>query len=132
MKRVLSWFVLLITCFIVLLVVHFSYIGTLYLIDFFWHNNLFVKILLFAFLGSTVFGWFCAVIFYGATLSFFASEAVYPSKKGTRYLVYSVVMLVLYLICMLIEFDTRQIIMSIFYVVLLIISQSEIKETGNK
>lgn len=60
-----------------------------------------VKIILIVFGGSTLLGLVFAPVFYGAPLTAVASEAVSPSPNGTRYVVFSTIILTLTVISFL-------------------------------
>ena len=132
MRRLLSWFVLCIISWLVricttLVVLLGAYVT--YLID---ELNLFLKILIFLFGGSALISILFLPVFYGSGLAFTASESICESKKGTRYIVLSIIMLLSLVIGTILGFFEGRIrvdhIITCVYYISLIIASSECRD----
>ena len=90
--------------------------------------SVFLRILCYLFGGSTLLSLLLLPVYYGPPLTIMASEAICPTRKGTRYKVYSVLMLITYVLDIIIGlsnsyFNLATIVMCIYYIVLLISSK---------
>lgn len=146
MKRVLSWIVLLlISCLISLLS---SFVGMIrsYIFSFINELSTFLRVLIYVFGGTTFFSLLLLPVHYGSLLAISASEAIKNSKRGMRYVVFSVLMLITNAIYIIIGFTKstfyiNAVIMCIYYVMLIILGReiafenaddTERKETNDK
>ena len=88
MKRFLSWLALF-GCYVVFTTLASLDMALLRYINVL-HSQLspFLKLVVIFFGGSAFIGLTLAPLYYGIPLSWAASEAVCPSKKGTRYIVF--------------------------------------------
>lgn len=133
MKRILSWIVMFLlsvlanTCTSLVIRLCGWFINLTNVM------NLGPRIVCYLFFGTTLLSILFIPAVYGAILTSSASEAVCPTKKGTRYIVYSVLMLVLCVYDFVVSFqsnvwDVGALLMCIYYIVLLISSRI-IKDT---
>ena len=88
-KRFLSWVVLLISYVLVNYLARLIFALALWLVSWVFGFKLVVVIILFIVFGSLFLSIVVAPLFYGPALVLSASEAICPSKKGTRYRVIS-------------------------------------------
>ena len=77
----------------------------------------FMKIILIIVGGSFFLGIIILPLFFGAAATVFASEKVYPSKNGTRYIVFSVILMTLTVVGFLMALILRVINWAAIYVV---------------
>ena len=88
MKRFLSWLALF-GCYVVFTTLASLDMALLrYIIGLYSQLSPFLKLVVIFFGGSAFIGLTLAPLYYGIPLSWAASEAVCPSKKGTRYIVF--------------------------------------------
>ena len=125
MKRFLSWIVLcLISWLISLLTSLVVGIGS-YILGLINELSTFWKIVAFLFGGTAFLSFIFLPVHYGYLFAIFASETIKESKKGMRYIVFPVCMLItniIYIIIGLTEhtFYLNTIIMCIYYILLII------------
>jgi hypothetical protein len=133
MKRFLSWVVLYLISVIVSLVaslvvgIGYYLLGLVSELDTLW------RIATYLLGGSAFLGFIFAPAYYGAFLSVLASEAIKPTKKGTRYCVLSILMLIsnaIYIIVGAIQgtFFFNSIIMCIYYIFLIVLGREATSE----
>lgn len=96
MKRVLSWFVLILCCTAFYYCEYFVWYFVFLIGDKIYGLNEIVFWVLVVLIGSGAIGSIIAAIVYGSHLTVRASQAVWKSAKGTRYLVYGVINTVFY------------------------------------
>lgn len=120
MKRFLSWLTL-IGCYIAFCLIValdmklLSYISSLY------HQlSAFLKLIVIIIGGSFIFGLAVAPLWYGIPLTYSASEAVYPSKRGDRYVIMGVLILVSCILDIVLGFSIRDILIGIYGIALII------------
>lgn len=137
MKRLLSWLVmwllsLLVGAFTVLL-------GNLagYLILLIDELGIFLRVVCYLLGGATLLSIVLAPATQGPPIVALASQAICPSKKGTRYMVFSTLMLILYAIDFILvlsgqgKFNPSVLVMCIYYVILLIVGKGIADEAGD-
>ena len=137
MKRFISWIVLyLISVLTSLLTSLVIGIGG-YIFSLVSSLNAFLEIIIYIVGGTTFLGLLISPAWYGAFLAVSASEAVKRSKKGTRYFVLSIYMLisnVFYIVAGLIggTLHLNSIIMCLYYVILIIAGKNAITESDSQ
>lgn len=123
-KRVLSWLVLL-GCYILFVAVVvldlllFSYLSKLY-----FQLSPFLKIIVILIGGSTIIGLFVAPLFYGIPMTYAASEAVCPSRKGDRYIALGALIIVSCVINIIIHFRIQYVLIGIYGIALFVYGRS--------
>ena len=129
MKRFLSWlallvFVVLIGLFTNLVVWFSSYLLSLYL-----QLSAFLKLVIILFGGGILLGIVFTPIMYGIPLTVSLCEKINESKKGARYIVMGIFIL-LYSIAVMIflGFYADQVIMTIYGIVLMVVGRKTAKE----
>ena len=136
MKRLLSWFIMwllsiLVGVFTVLLGNLAGYVLTL--ID---ELSIFFRVVCYLLGGATLLSIVLTPATQGPSIVIAASETICPSRKGTRYVAFSGIMLVLYVIEFILvfsgqgKFNPTVLIMCIYYVILLITGKSIVDEAG--
>lgn len=128
MKRVLSWIVMVIISVLVALIASIVIGIATYVLSLVSELNTFLQIIIYIFGGSTFLAFIIAPVWYGVPLTLHASEAICKSKKGTRYIVFSVyklIMLTISIILSILKSDIPivSIIMCIYYIALIIASK---------
>ena len=128
MKRFLSWIVMCLISVVVSLIASLLVGLGGWLIGIISHLSVFLQILCYLVGGSTLLSLIFLPVFYGPPLTVMASEAVCPTKKGTRYKAYAILMLITYILDIIIglnngHFNLATIVMCIYYIVLLISSK---------
>ena len=125
MRRFLSWVVLYLASCLTSVITSISLTIGAYLFDLIDTLNVFLKIVIYIIGGSVLLSFLILPIYYGTALTIYASEAIKESKKGTRYIAFGMIMLILSLLYIFygIAKDTFHIgcvIMSIYYIALII------------
>ena len=119
MKRFFSWLTL-IACYILFCLIValdmalLSYISSLY-----GHLSPFLKIIVIIVGGSFILGLAFAPLWYGIPLTYAASEAVCPSKRGARYLIIGIIIIVTCILDILSKFMVRDIVIAIYGIALI-------------
>ena len=88
MKRFLSWVVLIACTAVVYFVQTIAYRIAMYIIQWFLNTSAFMRIVAIVFGGGTILALASLPIIYGSTLSVIASDAVFPSRRGLRYIIW--------------------------------------------
>lgn len=126
LRRFLSWIVLyLISCLISLLTSFVVGVG-FYILDLVNELSTFLKLIIYLFGGTTFLSFIFLPVYYGSFLTVSASEAVKNSRKGLRYIVFSVYMLITNIIYIIVgltngTFHLNSVIMCIYYILLIIL-----------
>jgi len=95
MKKVLASLVL-VGCYLAVIVLEeLACRGAMWFLDELSALSIVAKIILIFFGGSALLGLVFTPVFYGSMLTVLASEAVSPSPNGTRYIVFSTIVLTL-------------------------------------
>lgn len=124
MKRFLSWLTLIgcyiAFCFIVSLDMRLlAYIAGLY-----GQLSAFLKLIVIIVGGSFILGLALAPLWYGVPLTYTASEAVCPSKRGDRYIVVGVLIVVSCILEIILGFMLRDILIGIYGIALIFYGRS--------
>ena len=94
MKRLLSWLTL-VGCYIVFcLIVALDMALLAYISSLYYQLSAFLKLIVIIIGGSFILGIALAPLWYGIPLTYSASEAVCPSRRGDRYVIMGVLILV--------------------------------------
>ncbi len=133
MKRILSWIVLIVIGYVVSLLTSLVMGLGAYVLSLIDGLNTLLKILIYLFGGATLLSIILAPIYYGSMLAVPASEAVKESKKGTRYIVYSVYNLIASIAFIIMgflqgEFRLQPLLMCIYYIAILVIGKNIVSE----
>ena len=128
MRRFLSWVVLYLICCLTSLVEAVACKFGAYLLYLVNELSVFWRLVAYLFGGVTFLSIITLPIHYGSYFSFSASEAIAPSKKGTRYIVFSVYMLIISVIYTILEamngtFHASVVLMCIYYITLIVLSR---------
>ena len=125
MKRFLSWLTLIgcyiAFCFIVSLDMRLlAYIAGLY-----GQLSAFLKLIVIIVGGSFILGLALAPLWYGVPLTYTASEAGCPSKRGDRYIVVGVLIVVSCILEIISGFMLRDILIGIYGIALIFYGRSQ-------
>lgn len=137
MKRFFSWIVLyLISSLTGILTSLMLSLGA-YVLDLMSELSTFWRIVIYFFGGTSFLSLVFFPVYYGVFAAISASEAVKPSRRGLRYIVFSIYMLItgiIYIITGLTEgtFHLNTIIMCIYYVMILIFGKEASLNNANK
>ena len=130
MKRFLSWVVLIACTAVVYFVQTIAYRIAMYIIQWFLNTSAFMRIVAIVFGGGTILALASLPIIYGSTLSVMASDAVFPSRRGLRYIIWGTIYLLLCLTLAVVSYTFENsfdicAIASALYAIGLIISGSK-------
>lgn len=129
MKRFLSWIVLIVMGYIVSLLTSLVMGLGAYIFALIDELNAFLKILIYLVGGTTLLSILIAPIYYGCMFTVPASESVKKSRKGLRYIIYSVYNLLMSVVYIILgfaqgEFRLHSLLMCIYYIAILLIGKS--------
>ena len=125
MKRFLSWLTL-IGCYIAFcLIVSLDMALLRYIAGLYYQLSAFLKLIVIIVGGSFILGIALAPLWYGIPLTYSASEAVCPSKRGARYVVMGVLILVSCVLEIISGFMLRDILIGIYGIALIIYGRSQ-------
>ena len=136
MKRILSWVVLYLISVIISLLTSLVVGVAGYVLGLVSELNTFLQIAIYILGGTTFLSLVFAPVYYGTMLTVFACEAIRPSKKGTRYIVYSIWMLISNIIHIVVglsnhTFHFNAMIMCIYYIMLIIYGKNAALENND-
>lgn len=134
MRRIVSWVVLYLISLLVSLLTSLVVGLASYALDFIQNLNTFLKIICYLFGGTTLLSFLFIPAIYGSFLTVFAVESIHNSKKGLRYIIFPVYMILTSIIYIFIglredTFYFNQIIMCIYYILLIINGRTTVAET---
>lgn len=126
MKRFLSWVVLYLVSCVTGLFTFLVLRGGFYILTLINDLSSFWRVVIYLFGGLTFLSIIFTPIYYGSVLTVLASEAVKNSKKGVRYIVFSIYMLITSVIYTIIRMHQGSIpivviVMLIYYILLMIV-----------
>ena len=125
MKRFLSWLTL-IGCYIAFCLIASLDMALLgYIAGLYYQLSAFLKLIVIIVGGSFILGIALAPLWYGIPLTYSASEAVCPSKRGDRYVVMGVLILVGCVLEIITGFMLRDILIGIYGIALIIYGRSQ-------
>jgi hypothetical protein len=125
MKRFLSWLTL-IGCYIAFcLIVSLDMALLGYIAGLYYQLSAFLKLIVIIVGGSFILGIALAPLWYGIPLTYSASEAVCPSKRGDRYVVMGVLILAGCVLEIITGFMLRDILIGIYGIALIIYGRSQ-------
>lgn len=127
MKRFLSWLTL-VGCYIAFcLIVTLDMTLLAYIAGLYYQLSAFFKLIVIIVGGSFILGLALAPLWYGIPLTYSASEAVCPSKRGDRYVIMGVLILVSCVLEIISNFAIRYILIAIYGIALIICGRSHTK-----
>ncbi len=137
MKRVLSWVVLDLISVVVSLITSLIIEISVYILGLIGQLNIFLQILIYIFGGATIISFIIAPMHYGAGFAVFACESIKPTRKGTRYIVFPVYMLIASVINIVLSlknqtFSLNMVIVCIYYIMLIIYGKESVEEKEDK
>ncbi len=128
MKRFLSWLAL-VGCYIIFgIILSLDMELLAYIVNLYSQLSAFLKLVIIIFGGSTIVGFALAPLFYGVSLSYAASEAICPSKKGARYIIVGILIILFSLIKATLIFTISDIIFAIYGIALICIGSNRKRE----
>jgi len=127
MKRVLSWLALIGCFFLFCLVATLDSLLISYISSLYSQLSPFLKLVIIIIGGAFILGLTLTPIYYGAILTITWCEGIYPSVKGSRYIVMGVVVIILCVIDLVHGFRTSDIIVGIYGIALMIFGRSKRK-----
>lgn len=116
MRRFLSWIVLCAVSLLVEIVLSMAVRLGWYVVGLIGKLGTLLQIIVILFAGTSILSFFVFPVSYGMILALKASEAVCPTRKGTRYVLLGVSMLVIDLLCFFIDIVFRR-MLSLNYLV---------------
>ena len=128
MKRFLSWLALIGCYFLFCFIVALDMALLSYVLDLYSQLSAFLKLVILIIGGSFVLGIAFAPLFYGIPLIITACEAICPSKRGTRYTVFGIFVLVCCVAEIFMGFMLRDILIGIFAISLIVCGRSKAKD----
>ena len=129
MKRFLSWLALLVFVVLIGLLTNLVVWFSSYLLSLYLQLSAFLKLVIILFGGGILLGIVFAPIMYGIPLTVSLCEKINESKKGARYIVMGIFIL-LYSIAVMffLGFYADQVIMTIYGIVLMVVGRKTAKE----
>ena len=133
MRRFLSWVVLYLASCLTNIIMFVVLSIAAYLFGLIDTLNMFLRILIYIIGGSTLLTLIFFPIHYGSILTVSASEAIKESKKGTRYILFGIIMLVWSLFGIFYgiakgTFHAGYIMMCIYYIMIIITGKQFLDE----
>lgn len=127
MRRILSWVVLVLISWLVAVLTSVVIGVSVHILDLIDTLGTFLKVVIYIFGGATLLSFILLPVHYGSYAAISVSEAIKSSKKGTRYIVWSVFMIIMSIISTAIVFakgtiQINYIIMCIYYIELIVIN----------
>ena len=119
MKRFLSWLTLVVGYLIYELVIVLDLFFITYLLSLYDELSAFLKIIVIILGGSFALGLIIYPIIYGATFTVEFSESLYESKKGTRYILSGILILIITILDIIDDFSVKYIFILIFGIILI-------------
>lgn len=120
MKRVLSWLVLAVCYFVLCVIANLDVALLKYLIGLYSELSAFLKLVIIILGGSFFAGLAIAPALYGVPLTVALCEKIHPSKKGARYIVFGIFVLLCCLFEAITTFMLRDILIGIYGIALII------------
>lgn len=130
MKRLAAWIVLYLISVVVELVTSVVVGVGRYILSLIGELNLFLRIIIYLLGGSTFISLLFLPAYYGALINVSLCETICESKKGTRYLVFTIYMLITNIIYAVMSgssdlaFYINIIIMCIYFILILFLSKA--------
>lgn len=129
MKRFLSWLTLLGCVIAIILFTNLVMLFLSYALSLYDQLSAFLKLVVIVIGGSFFLGLVFAPIFYGIPLSVTLSEKVFESKRGARYIVFGIIILLYSLFELFVAgISIARIILGIYAIVLMIVGRKTAKE----
>lgn len=133
MKRILSWIVLYLISELTGIVNTLILRAAGYLVVLINELNTLGKLIFYFIGGATLLSFIFVPILSGATFAVIASETIRESKKGLRYIIFSIYMFLANAVFFIVNlnkgaFTFNVILMCIYYIILLIAGISKVKE----